>query len=142
MSLLSAAGPARSMTNNDLARLKKYLAETLVRALEMEGGATTDRNKFIKENIGRVFDQTQLKLPEDLKKQIFNEVLNDLLGYGPIQSLLDDPDISEIMVNGPKKVFVEKKGQLTKSSVTFDDDDHVMRIIDRIILPLGRRGGD
>jgi pilus assembly protein CpaF len=127
------------MTNTDLMRLKKYLADTLVRALEMEGVPPNDRNKFIQDNIGRVFDQTQLKLPEDLKKQIFNEVLNDLLGFGPIQTLLDDPDISEVMVNGPKKVFVEKKGQLTKSSVTFDDDDHVLRIIDRIILPLGRR---
>ncbi|HET7144465.1 MAG TPA: CpaF family protein, partial [Anaerolineales bacterium] len=82
---------------------------------------------------------TQLKLPDDLRKQIFSQVLNDLLGYGPIQSLLDDDEVTEIMVNGPKKVFVEIKGQLTKSNVTFDDDDHVLRIIDRIILPLGRR---
>ena len=77
--------------------------------------------------------------PEDLKKDIFKQVLNDLLGFGPIQPLLDDPDVSEIMVNGPKKVFIEKKGQLTKSDVTFDDDDNVVRIIDRIIMPLGRR---
>jgi pilus assembly protein CpaF len=53
--------------------------------------------------------------------------------------LLDDPEISEVMVNGPKKVFIEKGGKLTKSAVTFDDDDHVLRVIDRIILPLGRR---
>jgi pilus assembly protein CpaF len=53
--------------------------------------------------------------------------------------LLDDPDISEVMVNGPRKVFIEKGGRLTKSAVTFDDDDHVLRVIDRIILPLGRR---
>ena len=86
-----------------------------------------------------VYAQTQLKLPDDLRKQIFDQVLNDLLGFGPIQSLLDEDDVSEIMVNGPKKVFVEKKGQLTKTNITFDDDDHVLRIIDRIILPLGRR---
>ena len=92
-----------------------------------------------KQNIIHVYEQTQLKLPDDLRKQIFDQVLNDLLGYGPIQSLLDDEDVTEIMVNGPKKVFVEKKGQLTKTNVTFDDDDHVLRIIDRIILPLGRR---
>jgi pilus assembly protein CpaF len=97
------------------------------------------RTTFVQQNIGRIFETTQLKLPEDLKKDIFKQVLNDLLGFGPIQPLLDDPDVSEIMVNGPKKVFIEKKGQLTKSEVTFDDDDHVMRIIDRIIMPLGRR---
>lgn len=138
MSMLSAAGGPR-LTAQDLARLKKYLADTLVRAVEMEGIPAEERNAFMRQNIGRVFEQTQLRLPEDMKKQILDQVLNDLLGYGPIQSLLDDPDISEIMVNGPKKVFIEKKGQLTKSTVTFDDDDHVMRIIDRIVLPLGRR---
>ncbi|MBL8063140.1 MAG: CpaF family protein, partial [Anaerolineales bacterium] len=75
----------------------------------------------------------------DLKKEIFKQVFNDLLGFGPIQPLLDDSEVSEIMVNGPKKIFVERNGQLTKSEITFDDDDHVVRIIDRIILPLGRR---
>ncbi|MFN8412230.1 MAG: CpaF family protein [Anaerolineales bacterium] len=127
------------LTSQDLIRLKKYLADNLLRALEMEGIAASQRNEFIQKNISRVFDQTQLKLPEDLKKEIFAQVLDDLLGYGPIQTLLDDPDVSEIMVNGPKKIFIEKKGQLTRANVTFDDDDHVVRIIDRIILPLGRR---
>ncbi|HSM70122.1 MAG TPA: CpaF family protein, partial [Anaerolineales bacterium] len=64
---------------------------------------------------------------------------DEFTGFGPIQPLLDDPDVSEVMVNGPQKVFIEKNGRLIKSGVTFDDDDHVMRIIDRIILPLGRR---
>ncbi|MBC7879518.1 MAG: CpaF family protein [Anaerolineales bacterium] len=138
MSMLSSAGAAR-FTSQDLSRLKKYLSDNLLRALEMEGVPVAQRNAFVKQNIIQIYEQTQLKLPDDLRKQIFDQVLNDLLGYGPIQSLLDDEDVTEIMVNGPKKIFVEKKGQLTKSSVTFDDDDHVLRIIDRIILPLGRR---
>ncbi|MBK9779285.1 MAG: CpaF family protein [Anaerolineales bacterium] len=132
-------GTPQRLTGQDLIRLKKYLADNLLRALEVEGVDASQRVTFIQQNIGRIFDTTQLKLPEDLKKEIYKQVLNDLLGFGPIQSLLDDPDISEIMVNGPKKIFVEKKGQLTKSEVTFDDDDHVVRIIDRIIMPLGRR---
>jgi pilus assembly protein CpaF len=139
MSMLSSSsGPAR-FTSQDLLRLKKYLADNLMRALEMDGVPVAQRNSFVKQNIIQIYEQTQLKLPDDLRKQIFEQVLNDLLGYGPIQTLLDDEDVTEIMVNGPKKIFVEKKGQLTKSNVTFDDDDHVLRIIDRIILPLGRR---
>lgn len=133
------SGAPQRLTGQDLIRLKKYLADNLLRALETEGVEASQRATFIQQNIGRVFDTTQLKFPEDLKKDIFKQVLNDLLGFGPIQPLLDDPDVSEIMVNGPKKVFIEKKGQLTKSEITFDDDDHVVRIIDRIILPLGRR---
>ena len=80
-----------------------------------------------------------MSLPDEIQRAVFQDVLNDMLGYGPIQPLLDDPDVSEVMVNGPKKVYVEKKGQLTRTNVTFDDDAHVLRIIDRIILPLGRR---
>lgn len=129
----------KSFTSQDLALLKKYLSDNLLRALEMEGIPAGERNAFVQKNIIHLYEQTKLKLPEDFQKQIFDQVLDDLLGYGPIQTLLDDPEVSEIMVNGPKKIFVEKNGQLTKSSVIFDDDDHVIRVIDRIILPLGRR---
>ncbi len=127
------------LTGEDLTRLKKYLADNLLRALENEGVPVIQRNAFVQKNITQIYEQTQLKLPEDLRKQIFEQVLNDLLGFGPIQSLLNDDQVTEIMVNGPKKVFIEKEGKLLKSNVTFDDDDHVLRIIDRIILPLGRR---
>jgi len=137
MTSLNSSAPGR-LTGQDLTRLKKYLAANLMSALESEGISVDLRPTFIKQNIIHVYEQTQLKLPDDLRKEIFEQVLNDLLGFGPIQSLLDDEDVSEIMVNGPKKIFVEKKGKLTKTNVTFDDDDHVLRIIDRIILPLGR----
>lgn len=129
----------KRLTSQDLMRLKKYLSDNLLRALEMEGIPTGERNAFIQKNILHVLEQTKIKLPEDIQKHIFAQVLDDMLGYGPIQPLLDDPEVSEIMVNGPKKIFVEKNGQLTKSDVAFDDDDHVIRVIDRIILPLGRR---
>ena len=138
MSMLNSPGAAR-FTSQDLLRLKKYLADNLLRALEMEGVPAAQRNAFLRQQIIQIYEQTQLKLPDELRKQIFSQVLNDLLGYGPIQSLLDDDEVTEIMVNGPKKVFVEIKGKLTKSNIAFDDDDHVLRIIDRIILPLGRR---
>lgn len=135
----SVPGPSQRLTGQDLVRLKKFIADTLMRALEMEGIPAAQRNTFVQQNILRAYEQTQLKLPEDVRNELFKQVFNDLLGFGPIQPLLDDPDVSEIMVNGPKKVFVEKKGRLSKSTVVFDDDDHVLRIIDRIILPLGRR---
>jgi len=132
-------GTPQRLTGQDLIRLKKFLADNLVRALEMENVAPAQRHAFVQQNIIRAFEQTQLRLPEEVRNEIFRQVNDDLLGFGPIQPLLDDPDISEIMVNGPKKIFIEMKGQLTKSNVVFDDDDHVLRIIDRIILPLGRR---
>ena len=127
------------LTSADLLKLKRYLIEQVSRSMEGEQVEIGDQRAFISQRLGEVYAQTKISLPEDLRKQIFHDILDDLAGYGPIQPLLDDPDISEVMVNGPKKVFIEKSGKVTKSAVTFEDDDHVLRVIDRIILPLGRR---
>lgn len=122
----------------DLARLKRYLIDNLSRGIESEGISFEQRGEFIKQHLKSIYDQARINLSEDLQRSIFQDVLNDMMGFGPIQPLLDDPDITEVMVNGPKKVYIEKKGQLVRTDVAFDDDEHVLRIIDRIILPLGR----
>ena len=127
------------LTSADLLKFKKYLAENISRSMEGEPLQLGDRAEAIKQRLEDIYVQTKVTLPDDIRKQVFNEILDEMTGFGPIQPLLDDPDVSEVMVNGPKKVFIEKGGKLTKTGVTFDDDDHVERVIDRIILPLGRR---
>jgi pilus assembly protein CpaF len=127
------------LTSADLLKFKKYLAENISRSMEGEPLQLGDRAELIKQRLQDIYVQTKVTLPDDLRTQVFNEILDEMTGFGPIQPLLDDPDVSEVMVNGPKKVFIEKSGKLTKTGVTFDDDDHVERVIDRIILPLGRR---
>jgi pilus assembly protein CpaF len=66
-------------------------------------------------------------------------VRNEVIGFGPIQNFLDDPTVSEIMINGPNSIFVERDGRITRSDAVFVDNGHVMRIIEKIIAPLGRR---
>ena len=139
MATLSSAGGASRLTGQDIIRLKKYLVDNISVAIEAEGITAEQRDGFIKQSIEGIYEQANLKLPQDVRNMIFKEVLNELLGYGPIQPLLNDPEVTEVMVNGPKSVYVEKKGQLIKTSVAFDDNNHVLQIIDRIILPLGRR---
>jgi pilus assembly protein CpaF len=78
-------------------------------------------------------------MPSDLREHLLDSALADLVGYGPLELLLADGDISEIMVNGPRLVFVERTGEIFETDLTFDDDDHLMRIINRILHPLGRR---
>jgi pilus assembly protein CpaF len=129
----------KQLTSADMLKFKTYLVENVSRSLEGESLLLGDRAEIIKKRLNEVYIQTKVNLPDDMRKHLFNEIVDEFTGFGPIQPLLDDPDVSEIMVNGPNKVFVEKNGRLTKSGVTFDDDDHVLRIIDRIILPLGRR---
>lgn len=127
------------LTSADLLKFKKYLAENISRSMEGEALVLGDRAELVKQRLNEMYVQSKVTLPDDIRKQIFNEILDEMTGFGPIQPLLDDPDVSEVMVNGPKKIFIEKSGKVTKSAITFDDDDHVERIIDRIISPLGRR---
>ncbi|NWG33871.1 MAG: CpaF family protein [Chloroflexi bacterium] len=127
------------LTSADLLKFKRYLVENVSRMMEGEPFQLGDRAAIIEKHLAEIYTQTRVNLPEDIRRHLFHEIVDEFTGFGPIQPLLDDPEVSEVMVNGPKKVFIEKNGKLTKSGVTFDDDDHVMRIIDRIILPLGRR---
>lgn len=73
------------------------------------------------------------------RQRIVKEVVDEVTGFGPITGLLNDPDISEIMVNGPKQIYVEQKGKLISTDIEFRDDNHVMHIIEKIVSPLGRR---
>lgn len=73
------------------------------------------------------------------RKKVVDELINDLTGFGPINPLLLDPDVSEVMVNGPNQVYVEKKGKIELTHVRFRDDEHVMSVIDKIVAPIGRR---
>jgi len=72
-------------------------------------------------------------------QKVIQELINDVTGYGPINPLLLDSDVTEIMVNGPDMVYVEKKGKLQLTDIKFSDDDQVMKVIDKIVAPLGRR---
>jgi pilus assembly protein CpaF len=73
------------------------------------------------------------------RKKVVDELINDLTGFGPINPLLLDDEITEVMVNGPHQVFVEKRGKVELTSIQFRDNEHVMNIIDKIVSPIGRR---
>ncbi|WP_156509863.1 CpaF family protein [Rossellomorea aquimaris] len=73
------------------------------------------------------------------RKKVVEELINDLTGFGPINPLLLDEDVSEVMVNGPDRVYCERKGKLELTSITFRDDEHVMSVIEKIVSPIGRR---
>ncbi len=123
----------------ELSKLKSYLTGLILSEMENKTVAPENRRQDVIDCMLQNYQNLNLTLPQPIRDQLFKEIIDDILGYGPLQSLLDNPDISEIMVNGKDNVFVEKKGMLTKSDVTFDSDEQILRIIDRIILPLGRR---
>lgn len=138
MSTLAQPSASR-LQGPDLVKLKSYLINTVSRELEANPPPLDQRRKAVLECLNQVYAQTRVQLPETLRLQIFHDIQDDLLGYGPIQPLLDDDQITEVMVNGSKKVYIEREGRIIKTNITFESDDHVMRVIERIIAPLGRR---
>jgi pilus assembly protein CpaF len=128
-----------SSQDPNMIKLKAYLINSVAREFDQVATSPEEREGTIKEKLSKAYEQTQLKLPESVRAQLFHDILDEMIGFGPIQFLLDDADVSEVMVNRANRVYVERKGKLIDTNVKFENDDHVLRIIDRIIAPLGRR---
>ncbi len=125
--------------HNELIRtvdLKKLLTDTKDENKEKEVREKTKREITV------IVDKEAPELAREERSKIIKEVLEEALGLGPLEDLLADPAVTEIMVNGFKKIFVEKSGKVALSPVTFTSNDHLRRIIERIVTPLGRQIND
>jgi pilus assembly protein CpaF len=125
---------------NDLSEVKARIQRQLISELGPEANLNNSEGRREVEGLlNELVDGAGLALPRIERTRLLEAVIAEVLAYGPIEPLLRDPSVSEIMVNGPYQVWVERKGVLVRTDVRFEDDDHVRRIIDRIIAPLGRR---
>ena len=93
----------------------------------------------LEEIVEQIIDEEAPHLTNTERQRIITDIIDEVMGFGPITPLLTDPSISEVMVNGPKQVYVERSGRLEITDVGFRDDAHVMHIIEKIVAPLGRR---
>jgi pilus assembly protein CpaF len=121
-----------------LVRLRQWLIEQVMQSLETSRQLAADESA-VRCLLEDAYTRSQALLPAIQRDALLREVLDGVLGYGLIQPLLDDPTVSEIMVNGAKAVYIEREGRITRSEIVFPDQAAVLRLIDRIILPLGRR---
>jgi pilus assembly protein CpaF len=108
------------------------------RAVERTAGGALDAAE-LRARADEAIDEQRLFLSEQERSATLQAVVDHALGLGPIEALLRDPSVTEIAVNGPQSVFVERDGRMRPAGVTFADDDHVMHVIDRVLSPLGRR---
>lgn len=138
----SAAGLSSQEKEAEFETLKRHIHSKLVDKLdlsrigELEGDVLRREIRLVVEHL---CDTEDTLLNRNERDRLVDEVLDETFGLGPMEMLLNDPSISEIMVNGPKAVFVEKSGKLVKTQVTFRDNKHLMQIIDRIVSRVGRR---
>ncbi len=128
-------------SGSDYSDLKVRIQNKLI--AELDPSLDINRKDEVRRQIQELFNsilaEENMVLSKAERQRLFEVVVAEIIGFGPLEILLQDESISEIMVNGPKNIFVERKGNLTRAPVTFDSDEHVMRIIDRIVSPLGRR---
>jgi len=122
--------------------LKSLIHRKLIGVLNLERVASLPKDR-LRSEIGRVVE----KLLEDERvpmtaieqNRIIEEVLDEVLGLGPLETLLKEPSISDILVNRFDKVFIERNGKLTETNVRFKDDAHLLHIIEKIVSQVGRR---
>jgi pilus assembly protein CpaF len=135
---LSQSGGQRADSFNDLkSRVQNRLIAELDPRMDLSNGDEVRRT--VEETFTSVLESESIVLTRVERLRLFEAIAAEILGYGPIEPLLNDDSVSEVMVNGPKQVYVERNGRLEITDVQFQDDDHVMRVIDRIVSPLGRR---
>ena len=128
-----------------LQEIKKRAHAELIKRLNLKrltitGTSGSVLNTKAKETIHEIVNEIRIKLPEGLtKEEIEKELVNEAIGLGPLEELIDMPGITEIMVNGPDHVYVEYKGKLQRTDMSFADNAQVLAAIERIVSPLGRR---
>jgi pilus assembly protein CpaF len=129
-------------SSEDFEALKQRIHSKLVDKLDMSRlgdlhGDTLRRE--IRLVVEHLCDTEDTRLNRNESERLIEEVLDETFGLGPLELLLKDATISDILINGPKSVYVERKGRMEKTGVTFRDNDHLLQIIDRIVSKVGRR---
>src|SRR6478735_7134783 len=134
---LGASAPVRESFRDVKFRIQSRVIQDLDPKLDLTNQVEVRRQ--IEEIFGKVIDEEGLALTRAERVRMLEQITDEIIGLGPLEPLLRDESITEVMVNGPRQVYIERSGKLELTNVVFQNDDHVMRIIDRIIAPIGRR---
>jgi len=129
--------PARESFREAKYRVQNRLINELDPKLDLTNQVEVRRQ--IEELFGKIADEEGLALTRAERVRMLEQITDEILGLGPMEPLLRDETITEVMVNGPQQVYIEREGMLELTNVTFQNDEHVMKIIQRIIAPIGRR---
>src|SRR6188508_585517 len=134
---LTSQAPVRESFRDVKFRIQNRVIQDLDPKLDLSNQVEVRRQ--IEEIFGKVIDEEGLALTRAERVRMLEQITDEIIGLGPLEPLLRDESITEVMVNGPRQVYIERSGKLELTNVVFQNDDHVMRIIDRIIAPIGRR---
>jgi len=121
--------------------LKGRIQNKLIAELDptMDVTQTTEVRATIEEMFETILMEENIVLSRNERRRLFEQIVAEILGLGPLEPLLAEESVTEIMVNGAKSIYIERGGKIERTNATFESDEHLMRIIDRIVAPLGRR---
>lgn len=135
--------PADDPTADPLVALKERAASALFERIgaRLNNPSLTEEqlHAMVRSELNKVVEDETVPLTSDQRVRLITDVQADVLGHGPLEKLLDDPEITEIMVNGPDMIFVERAGQLTRHPSRFASEEHLRQVIERIVSRIGRR---
>jgi len=133
--------PSMTTSQDTYQDLKTRVQNKLLSGLDptMDVSKIIEVRRTIQELFEQILNEENIVLSRPERARLFEQIAAEILGLGPIEPLLEDESITEIMVNGPKNIYVERSGKIFRVPMTFESNDHVMRIIERIVAPLGRR---
>ncbi len=132
-----ATSPVRDQYTDIKTRVQNRLISEIDPQMDMS--RTDEVRSQIEDLFDQILAEESIILSRAERQRLFENIVAEILGYGPIEPLLADESVTEIMVNGAKQVYVERSGKLIRTNIVFESDDHALRIIDRIVAPLGRR---
>jgi pilus assembly protein CpaF len=135
------SAPSPTTTSDTYQDLKNRVQTKLISTLDpsMDVSQTAEVKKTIQELFEQILNEENIILSRPERSRMFEQITAEILGFGPLQRLLEDESITEIMVNGAKNIYIERFGKIIREPMAFENNEHVMRIIERIVSPLGRR---
>jgi pilus assembly protein CpaF len=135
------APPSTTTQQDTYQDLKTRVQNKLLASLDpaMDVSRVNEVRRTIQELFEQILNEENIVLSRPERARLYEQIAAEILGFGPLQTLLEDETITEIMVNGAKNIYIERAGKIHRVPVTFESNDHVMRIIERIVAPLGRR---
>lgn len=138
----SSNGAPSTLHDSRVDELAKHFKARLLRETDLEKLTQMPSSELrvtLDRIIGRYMADEHVVIPQQDREKLISRIIDESVGYGPLESLLEDDDITEIVVNGPYEVFYEKKGMLHKTDIQFRDEEALRHVIDRIVAPIGRR---
>jgi pilus assembly protein CpaF len=137
-----AAKPASKLSRSKVDQARRVVQPLVMSRIDLAAAVSLPRKELVRQLeglVGELLVEHRLQLNRPEQQDLVYQLVNDMMGLGPLEPLLEDDSITDIMINGPKQIYIERHGKLDLTSITFEDNAHLLNICNRIVSRIGRR---